>query len=591
LRLNPFFKPTNSKKGADTMTTQTLKLNQIKTSKDNPRKIFDDKSIEGLAQSIKTDGLLQNLIVQSSKSKRGKHTIICGERRFRALNHLLECGDIDTDFPVNVEIKDDLTSEEILRMATVENVQRENLSPLEEANAIASLIKDGEKLDEIVSQTGLTTSTIRRRLMLLELSPEVTQAFTEGELTLSQAESFALGSHEEQMRVLSQALNGWCDSPEQIKDALIDEKPNVALAIFDTALYEGGYTSDLLAEDKTTYFNDREQFDELQKHAAEKLVDEYSQSHDWAELEEGYFSSWQYEKTEDEGAGGVIVNLRPSGEIEIHKGLIKPEIDESNVVVLKPKPKATYSKPLVRYMNMHKCVAVHNAIINNPRKAKEILVAKKLATFKDHPALRYFDDGASYSGSLDSVNEKARVLLSYFGKGDDEATWSDLQGLFQYDVQEAYYAVQPLSDEQLEDIALTLEALEFGTVYLEMLDTYEDSVSNHVANALKVDMREQWRPDEAFLKRRNKEQLHGIIQDAGCSLKYGTAQGYKKGELVSSMAKHFAHVLTLESPSADELKTQFWIPEALQFPAIDLDNAKTDETVSIEDEDQDQIAA
>ena len=143
--------------------------------------------------------------------------------------------------------------------------------------------------------------------------------------------------------------------------------------------------------------------------------------------------------------------------------------------------------------------------------------------------------------------------------------------------------MQLLSDEQLEDIALTLEALEFGTVYLDMLDTYEESVSNHVANALKVDMREQWRPDEAFLKRRNKEQLHGIIQDAGCSLKYGTAQGYKKGELVSSMAKHFAHVLTLESPSKDELKTQFWIPEGLQFPAIDLDN--------VQDENQEQIAA
>jgi len=106
------------------MTTQTLKLNQIKTSKDNPRKNFDDKSIEGLAQSIKTDGLLQNLIVQSPQTKKGKHTIICGERRFRALNHLLEHGDIEKGFPVNVEIKDDLTAEEILRMATVENVQR-----------------------------------------------------------------------------------------------------------------------------------------------------------------------------------------------------------------------------------------------------------------------------------------------------------------------------------------------------------------------------------------------------------------------------------------------------------------------------------
>jgi ParB family chromosome partitioning protein len=573
------------------MTTQTLKLNQIKTSKDNPRKNFDDKSIEGLAQSIKTDGLLQNLIVQSPQTKKGKHTIICGERRFRALNHLLEHGDIEKGFPVNVEIKDDLTAEEILRMATVENVQRENLSPLEEANAIASLIKDGEKLDEIVSQTGLTTSSIRRRLMLLELNDEVTQAFIDGELTLSQAESFAFGSSDEQSRVLRQALNGWCDSPEDIKESLIGEKPNVALAIFDTALYEGDYTSDLLAEDKTTFFNDREQFDELQKQAAEKLVDEYSQSHDWAELEEGYYSSWQYSEAEEGETGGVIVNILSSGEVEIHKGLIRPEIDESNVVALKPKPKATYGKPLVKYMNMHKCVAVQNAILNNPRKAKEIMVAKKLATFKDHPALRYFEDEDTYSRSLDAINAKARILLSYFDKGDEESTWRDLQSLFQYDVQDAYYATQALSDVQLEDIALTLEALEFGTIYLDTLDTHEDSVSNHVANALKVDMRGAWRPDEPFLKRRNKEQLHGIIQNAGCSLKYGTAQGYKKGELVTSMAKHFAHVLTLESPSADELKTQFWIPEAMQFPAIDPDSVQVDEPESIENEDQDQIAA
>ena len=122
-----------------------------------------------------------------------------------------------------------------------------------------------------------------------------------------------------------------------------------------------------------------------------------------------------------------------------------------------------------------------------------------------------------------------------------------------------------------------------------MLDTYEDSVSNHVANALKVDMREQWQPDEAFLKRRNKEQLHSIIQNAGCSSKYGTAQGYKKGELVDSMAKHFAHVLTLEFPTADELKAQFWIPEAMQFPAIDPDAVQG--CVTIKEESSEQIAA
>lgn len=570
------------------MNTQTLKLNQIKPSKDNPRKDFDEKSLHGLAQSILTDGLLQNLIVASPTTKRAKHSIICGERRFRALNLLLERGDIDKDFLVKVEIKDGLSNEEILRMATVENVQRENLTPLEEAHAIQALIKDGEKLDNIVSQTGLTTSTIRRRLMLLELSAEVTTALVEGNLSLAQAESFAIGSHEEQNRVISQVLNGWCDSPEDIKNALIDDKPSVAIAIFDRSLYTGDYTADLLAEDKTTYFNDAEQFNELQRAAAEKLVDEFSQSHDWAELEEGYFSSWQYEKTDIEGAGGVIVNIRPNGEVEIHKGLIKPEIDESNIVALKEKPKATYGKPLVRYMNMHKAIAVQNAILNNPRKAKEILVAKKLATYQDHPCLRYFDDGATHSPALDAINEKAGIILSYFNKFEEKANWHDLKNLFQYDVQEAYYAVQSLSDEQLEEIALTLEALEFGTTYLDMLDVYEDSIANHVANALSVDMRENWRPDEAFLKRRNKEQLLSVIKDSGCSSKFGSAQGYKKGELVDSMAKHFAHVITIEAPNADELKAQFWIPEAMQFPAIDPDTVQ--EGANIVD-DEEQIAA
>ncbi len=157
----------------------------------------------------------------------------------------------------------------------------------------------------------------------LELSEDVTQALIDGQINLAQAESFALASHDEQNAILERVQRGWCDSPEDVKDAILDEKPNVALAIFDKSLYTGDYTSDLLAEDKTTYFNDVEQFDELQKQAAEKLVDDFNQSHDWAELEEGYFSSWQYEKTEDEKTGGVIVNIRSNGEVEIHRSVCR----------------------------------------------------------------------------------------------------------------------------------------------------------------------------------------------------------------------------------------------------------------------------
>ena len=110
---------------------------------------------------------------------------------------------------------------------------------------------------------------------------------------------------------------------------------------------------------------------------------------------------------------------------------------------------------------------------------------------------------------------------------------------------------------------------------------YEGSIFNQVAQDLRVDMRNYWRPDEAFLKRRNKVQLQQIVTDSGCFQKFGNVAGYKKKELVTSMSKHFQHVLTLESPNADELKATFWIPEAMAFPAIDPDadhpDLKTDQ--------------
>ncbi len=164
---------------------------------------------------------------------RAKHNIIWGERRFRALNLLLERGEIDKDFPVKVEIKADLSADEILRMATVENVQRENLTPLEEAYAIQTLIRDGEKFDNIVSQTGLIPSTLRRRLMLLELSDEVTTALIERKLSLAQAESFAIGSHEEQNRVISQVIAGAPNTrimpPITAPAILHRRRPNIAM--------------------------------------------------------------------------------------------------------------------------------------------------------------------------------------------------------------------------------------------------------------------------------------------------------------------------------------------------------------------------
>lgn len=102
------------------MTIQTIPLNKLTvTDGNNPRRSMDAAALEGLAASIKADGLLQNLVVRKDGRK---FRIVSGERRYRALSLLAERGDISKDHPVPVEVRGGLTEADALRLATVENI-------------------------------------------------------------------------------------------------------------------------------------------------------------------------------------------------------------------------------------------------------------------------------------------------------------------------------------------------------------------------------------------------------------------------------------------------------------------------------------
>jgi ParB family chromosome partitioning protein len=148
------------------MTMQTVSLSSLEPGRGNPRKATDRRSLEGLAASIRNDGLLQNLVVSPVKGKGQNYRIVSSERRFRALKLLQERGDLDEDFAVPVEIRVSLSKDDSLRIATVENLQRQNLTPLEEAAALTKLIHKGSTLHDVAARTGSHT-TIKRRLVSL----------------------------------------------------------------------------------------------------------------------------------------------------------------------------------------------------------------------------------------------------------------------------------------------------------------------------------------------------------------------------------------------------------------------------------------
>ena len=111
---------------------RTLRLSEIEPNKGQPRKVFDKEAMEQLAESIRVNGVLQPLLVRPLST--GNYQIVAGERRWRAAK-------IAGLAEVPVVVRDDLSDEQVMQVALIENLQRENLNPIEEAQGYKELIE------------------------------------------------------------------------------------------------------------------------------------------------------------------------------------------------------------------------------------------------------------------------------------------------------------------------------------------------------------------------------------------------------------------------------------------------------------------
>lgn len=156
---------------------RTLRISAIDPKSDQPRKTFDAESLAQLAESIAANGILQPILVREAGER---FEIIAGERRYRAarLAGL-------TEVPALVLDADDLTA---ARYALIENLQRENLNPYEEAQAYKQLLEEYHLTqDEIGAQLGKSRSAIANSLRLLDLPEEIKDMLINGTLSAGHA--------------------------------------------------------------------------------------------------------------------------------------------------------------------------------------------------------------------------------------------------------------------------------------------------------------------------------------------------------------------------------------------------------------------
>ena len=181
-------------KPAETM----VKITKIEPNREQPRKNFDEEALNELAESIKHYGLISPILVQDKKDR---YEIIAGERRWRAAK-------IAGLKEVPVIIRE-YTEREIAEIALIENVQREDLNPIEEAMGYKRLIEEFDlKQEEVAECVSKSRSAITNSLRLLKLSEEVQKYLVEGELSMGHARALlAVEDGEKQTFLAKKIIN------------------------------------------------------------------------------------------------------------------------------------------------------------------------------------------------------------------------------------------------------------------------------------------------------------------------------------------------------------------------------------------------
>ena len=159
---------------------RTLPIDRLAPNPDQPRRRFDEDSLADLAASIRSKGVIQPLVVRASPRDPGMHEIIAGERRWRAARRAGLA-----ELPVVVR---ELGDDEVLEVAIVENVQRADLNPIEEAAGYRQLMdRFGHTQERLAEGLGKSRSHIANLLRLLQLPEDVQRMVTEGALSAGHA--------------------------------------------------------------------------------------------------------------------------------------------------------------------------------------------------------------------------------------------------------------------------------------------------------------------------------------------------------------------------------------------------------------------
>ncbi|MDP9766108.1 ParB/RepB/Spo0J family partition protein [Deinococcus enclensis] len=314
----------------------------LRRSEFNPRREFDDKALFELATDIYHKGVLQNLVVRPHPTEPGAYELAAGERRYRAVGLLVEGLEVVDDqggasellkvpdgFTVPCRVQP-MTDQELVEIAITENFQREDVTPLEEADGFSRLVGLGMKPDEIAVRSGREVRLVEQRLTLAAgLGKEGRKLLLDKKINVAQAQVIAQTTGELKKHLVKLVRdNPRHYSADQLRKLTTEGRILVSDALFDVDTSGLQVVEDLWGI-TPAYFKDAQKAQALQLAAieAQAQVDRDSGKWKFVDVVQGsYVESvpWrEYDSYGPQELRGVVYMFNVSGQMHRHEGVVR----------------------------------------------------------------------------------------------------------------------------------------------------------------------------------------------------------------------------------------------------------------------------
>lgn len=500
------------------MKLDFIDLGKLSISKTNMRYAKKAPDVADILPTVRARGVLVPLIVRPNCAE-GAFEIVAGARRFTAATIVAsEKGEAE---PMPCAILEEGDDAAALEASLIENVARRDADEVTQWVTYTRLVREGRSIGDISDTFGMPEAMVKRILALGNLLPRIRSLYAKERISVGTVRHLTMASKSQQRAWLAlfDDANVYCPQGQQLKNWLFGGGAiRVEHALFDVEASGLSIIADLFGDER--YFADSDAFWTAQLPAVEERRSRFLDE-GWSDvvvLPKGdHFPEWEHRHAAKRKGGRVYIEVRDSGEVDIHEGYVtakeaaqleKGEKFEAAAKVARPEMTAR----MQTYVDLHRHAAVRAALTGHPAAALRLMVAHAVAgsplwnvkiepqSAKDHDVR----ESVEVCRAETVFDEKRRAVLALLGFDAEEPS---VTGGNRMTLAALFQRLLDLPDRAVMDvIAIVIgETLFAGSAAV-------DAVGLHIG----LDMAKWWSADDAFFEGlRDREVLTALVAEVG----------------------------------------------------------------------------